>query len=193
MQQQGWTAGDGEAVCKLSRAGLIVGTVVDAKTKAPIQDFQIVGGHGFRLDNYVWDRDHLLRGSNGAYSYSYDGRYGGGHTRLLAEAPGYLPRVSPALSAFGWFTNDFELRKGEGPKGITARFVRGREDGPAAGARSARSGAPTARPATKSFGSKPSPRLVDAEITCLVCGAPLRAREEHYVLKYFFLGRKPRA
>jgi predicted Zn finger-like uncharacterized protein len=37
------------------------------------------------------------------------------------------------------------------------------------------------------------PETNDREVICLHCGAPLPAREGRYVLKYFFVGRGPRA
>jgi len=112
----------------LMKLGLISGKVVDAQSKQPVQSFQIIVGRVYSEDNVNWERNNPIQGGNGKYSYQNQ-QNNGGQIRLLLQADGYLPAVSPAFAYSGWFTNDFELKKGNGIAG-TVKLPDGK---PAAG------------------------------------------------------------
>jgi thiol-disulfide isomerase/thioredoxin len=97
----------------LMKEGLISGKVVDAQTKQPLPQFQIIVGRIYNADNVNWERNNPIQGGNGKYSFQNQ-QYNGGKIRLLVQADGYLPAVSQAFAYSGWFTNDFELKKGNG-------------------------------------------------------------------------------
>ena len=144
-EQQSLAAGEEEVLVVLKPTSRIVGDVVDAETKEPIQEFQVIVGRmlgiGDSIEDVNWERSNPLRASGGKYSFSNQSplfqRYAffgadaanGPRVRLLVEAQGYLPQVSPSLSASGWVTNDFELKRGDGPRGV----VRLPDGQPAAG------------------------------------------------------------
>ncbi len=128
-EQQNLAPGDEDATIVLKPTAQIVGKVIDAETKEPIQEFQVIMGRVFSSDNINWERYNPLRASGGKYSYRNEQNLFGSRIRLLVEAKGYLPQASPPLSASGWLTNDFELKKGDGPKG-TLKLPNGQ---PAAG------------------------------------------------------------
>ncbi len=130
-EQQNVAAGDEEVTLVLNPVPQIVGKVVDAATKEPIQDFQIIIGRVVGGDDVSWERYRPVQGSDGHYSYRPDENFYQPSIRLLVEAKGYLPQASPPFSPSGWQTNDFELKKGHGPKG-SIKFPDGR---PAAGVR----------------------------------------------------------
>jgi len=37
-----------------------------------------------------------------------------GQSKIMIEAPGYMPVISAAFTKPGWYTNDFALKKGQG-------------------------------------------------------------------------------
>jgi hypothetical protein len=140
---QSLAPGDEDVTIVLNPLEQIVGKVIDADTKEPIPEFQVILGRVFSGDDVLnWERYNPLRATGGKYSFPTGQNpsgagfrpasvvtvsQGGARTvqglqgariRLLVEAPGYLPQASPTLSVSGWLTNDFELRKGNGPKGI---------------------------------------------------------------------------
>jgi peroxiredoxin len=100
----------------LDKVGLISGKVVDAETKQPIERFRITVGRIYSGDDVNWERNNPIPGGNGKYFYQ-NHQLDGGMIRLLVEADGYLPAVSPAVAYRGWFTNDIELKKGSGFEG----------------------------------------------------------------------------
>jgi thiol-disulfide isomerase/thioredoxin len=112
----------------LTKVGLITGKVVDAQTKQPVQQFHIIVGRTYGGDNVIWERNRPIQCSDGKYSY-HSPQNSGDQIRLLVEADGYLPAVSPAVENSGWFTNNFELKKGSGFEG-TVKLPNGQ---PAAG------------------------------------------------------------
>ena len=117
-EQQNLAPGDEDVTLVLKPAAQIFGKVVDAQTKEPIQAFQVIMGRVFSGEDVMnWERYNPLRASGGKYSYRNEQNLFGGRIRLLVEAKGYLPQVSPPLSPSVWLTNDFELRRGDGPKG----------------------------------------------------------------------------
>jgi hypothetical protein len=112
----------------LMKVGLISGKVVDAQTKQPVQQFHLIVGRIYGGDDVNWERNNPIQGGNGKYSYQ-NGQLNGGKMRLLVEAEGFLPAVYPAFAFSGWFTNDFELKRGDGFDG-TVKLPDGK---PAAG------------------------------------------------------------
>src|SRR5206468_1049831 len=56
-------------------------------------------------------------GANGFYTVTFDYPRGG-ELKFMVVADGYLPAASPFMAETGWHTNDFELKKGSGPKGV---------------------------------------------------------------------------
>ena len=117
--QQNLAPGDEDMTILLRPAARIVGSVVDAETKEPIQEFQVIMGRIFSGEDVMnWERYNPLRAGGGRYSYHNEQNFSGMRIRLLVEANGYLPQASPPLSPSGWVTNNFELRKGDGPKGL---------------------------------------------------------------------------
>lgn len=125
------SASRGEDVTvRLSRSFKLVGKVIDAETKEPIKAFRIMRGRIWNPgdDQQVsWERTAQTVGSNGSYSIGLDSPdLGGGRMyfspneklKFMVSADGYLPAATQALTGQGWHTNDFELKKGNGPAGI---------------------------------------------------------------------------
>lgn len=111
--------GDEDVTFVLKAAPSITGKVVDAATKEPINEFQVIVGRTYGVEDVNWERYRPVRGSAGTFSYRDDQNINiGGRLRLLVEAKGYLPQVSAPLSSGGWVTNDFALEKGNGPHGV---------------------------------------------------------------------------
>jgi uncharacterized GH25 family protein len=120
---------------QLSKSFRLSGTVVDADTGAPIKTFRLLRGSLWDPGNtnqVNWERGSETLGSEGRYSINGLQPYFGGMGRVkfMLLADGYLPQATPALSASGWHTQDFELHKGQGPHGI----VKLPGGGPVAGA-----------------------------------------------------------
>lgn len=104
---------------------VITGRVVDAETKAPIAAFQLTPGREHVFPNWPasrppptrppsWETQLASRETNGRFSIALEKR--GTRPVLKAEAEGYLPAISPPLDA-AQASQDFELRRGSGPKG----------------------------------------------------------------------------
>lgn len=111
------SSGLAERTFMLRRIGTITGHVVDAVTKAPIPEFQVYWGQSLGNDQVYWQRYAPVQGSNGHYVFRNQQGIGG-QIRLLVEAKGYLPQVSPQIPTSGSHISNFALKKGEGPKGI---------------------------------------------------------------------------
>jgi hypothetical protein len=112
----------------LAKLGLISGKVVDAQTKEPVRQFNLFVGYIYGGTDANWERQNPIPGGGGKYFYQARQNLGG-KIRLLVEAEGYIPAVSPAMVVSGWLTNDFELKKGNAIEG-TVKLPDGR---PAAG------------------------------------------------------------
>jgi len=99
----------------------VVGTVVDADTRHPIEDFVVVKGlSDSSSDPLRWRRSDARRGKRGEYAL-WLGEVVRGDLRIVIEAPGYLPVVSESLKKAGLYTKDFALKRGKGPVGIVQK------------------------------------------------------------------------
>jgi peroxiredoxin len=108
----------GEVLLSLRRMSTASGRVVDAETKKPIEEFNVIRGHSYSPNEPMrWERYNLYKGHMGEYSVRLN-EYGSGEGKILIEAPGYLPAASKPFSKPGWYTNDFGLRRGKGISGI---------------------------------------------------------------------------
>ena len=118
-EQSTASPGDDEVIFTLKGVPGITGTVVDAETKAPIKQFQVIIGRSYGQDSVNWDRFNPMRGSDGKYFYAVsENVLLAREFRLLVEADGYLPQTSLPFELAGWLTNNFELKKGQGPRGV---------------------------------------------------------------------------
>jgi hypothetical protein len=107
-----------ETTITLMKAFLLTGKVVDAETGEPVTQFQVIKGRRYGPDDLPhWERHNTVRGRDGEYSLKHD-EPSGPKVQVLVEAEGYLPEVSPPFLSTGWHTNDFKLKKGEGPRGM---------------------------------------------------------------------------
>jgi acyl-coenzyme A synthetase/AMP-(fatty) acid ligase len=104
--------------CSLFLSQPVTFRLRDAETKQPIPEFNVTKGHTYSPGEPMrWERYNLTRGRQGEYSVRLD-EYGNGETRVLIEAPGYIPIASPPYAKSGWYTNDVALKKGRGLHGI---------------------------------------------------------------------------
>ena len=119
----------------LRRTSRVLGRVIDAETRKPIEEFSVIRGRAYNVGEAIrWDRYDARAGRKGEYSMIlpdvfYNGGYSSSRARVLIEAPGYLPASSPDYKKAGTYTNDVELRRGRGPAGV----VRWHDGSPAAG------------------------------------------------------------
>ncbi len=119
MVRQGLAPSKTEEVILLDQGGMIVGRVVDAQSKQPIDQFHVIIGRSFgTLDDIYWERYSPIQGTDGRFSFENQPNYGQEEIRLLVEAPGYLPELSPLEDASRAITCNFELKKGHGPQGV---------------------------------------------------------------------------
>lgn len=103
----------------LRRQSRILGRVVDADTKKPIDDFALVRGRTYNEDEPMrWERYDTTRGRRGEYSLRLNEYGSNGRQQILVEANGYMPAVSTVIREPGVYTNDFALRKSRGLHGI---------------------------------------------------------------------------
>jgi len=119
-------ASGGETMLTMRKTSNASGTVVDAETKKPIDEFTIIKGHSYNPGEPIrWNRYGyvLARGRNGRYSVRLEDYYNG-QSKIMIEAPGYMPVVSEAFTKPGWYSNHFELKKGRGFSG-TIVFANG--------------------------------------------------------------------
>lgn len=109
---------NGEAVVTMRRYARASGTVLDATTREPVPLFSVHKAHRFFPEEPLrWNRGWSDKYRRGSYSVPF-GEYTGGETRLLFEAPGYLPVLSPPITRAGYHTNDILLQPGRGLEGI---------------------------------------------------------------------------
>jgi len=115
-------ASRGEVTLTMRKMSNASGTLVDAETKKPIDEFTLIKGHSYSPGEPIrWNRysGSVVKGRNGRYSVRLDDYYNG-QSKIMIEAPGYLPVISPAFTNAGWYINNFELKKG---RGITGTIV----------------------------------------------------------------------
>lgn len=103
----------------ISRMPGISGRVLDAETGRPIETFIVVRGRKFGGNNEQinWERYDTLRGRDGEYFIRLEEYYFQPEARLMVEAPGYVPMISPGFTRSGTHTHDFRLKKGQGLRG----------------------------------------------------------------------------
>jgi peroxiredoxin len=102
----------------LRRFSSVRGTVVDAETKKPINDFSVFRGRAYNPEEPIrWERYNTFRGRNGEYNVRLVEYSSRGKTAVLIEAPGYVPAASETFTKAGNYTNNFELKKGRGVSG----------------------------------------------------------------------------
>jgi RNA polymerase sigma factor (sigma-70 family) len=124
---------EAETVIKMTRALAIAGTVVDRRTRKPIESFTLVPGTDRQDGSFTyWERG--INGSKQKHGGRYEIRLAEpaahGH-RLRIEAAGYAPGISrPIADDEGDVKIDFELIAGESITGL----VRLHGGGPLAGA-----------------------------------------------------------
>jgi len=118
LQHQILTARTEEYVFRTCPALVITGNVVDAETKQPIKQFQIIPGLRNSPTQLTWQREGRTAGTDGKYQLRHN------HEEYLAnviqvEAPGYLPATSRDIkSDEGNVTVDFELQKTQNLTGL---------------------------------------------------------------------------
>ncbi len=98
---------------------VITGRAVDADTREPLASFRVTPGTA--LDEQVmwveWRRSRAVAGTNGVFTVDAGSVEARRFVVLQAEAPSYLPVRSRALIS-GETNWTFELKKGEGPRGV---------------------------------------------------------------------------
>jgi hypothetical protein len=103
----------------LSRPYGVYGRAYDAETKRPIDFFTVIPGRKYSPNEtrINWDRSDAVAGRNGEYSLRMSSYYFQPEGRVLIEAPGYEPQISPPFRNYDAYTNDFVLKKGKGISG----------------------------------------------------------------------------
>ncbi len=111
-------ASDKEQIVKFIRPLKVVGKVIDAKTKLPLGEFEVIQGIKFdQRDQILWERESGKLGSAGAFESSFDFPRPGHLLRI--EAKGYAPAVSRVMqSDEGNVSLDFELEPSAPLEGI---------------------------------------------------------------------------
>lgn len=117
---------------QINRQAGIYGKVFDAETKKPIDNFFVVPGRKYSSNEprVRWDRSDGARGFGGEYSLRLSTYYFEPEARVMVEAPGYDPQMSPAFRGVDSYVHDFALTRGKGIAGV----VRTPDGSPAAGA-----------------------------------------------------------
>ena len=107
-------------ILNLSRPYGVYGRAYDAETKHPIELFTVIPGRKYSSSDtrINWDRSDAAMGRNGEYSLRMSSYYFQPEGRVLIEAPGYEPQVSPPFQNYDAYTNDFVLKKGKGISGF---------------------------------------------------------------------------
>src|SRR5678815_2652699 len=75
-----------------------------------IRDSSYSPGEPIRWNRYSGS---TTKGRNGRYNVRLDDYYNG-QSKIMIEAPGYIPVMTPSFSKPGWYTNDFAMKKGTG-------------------------------------------------------------------------------
>lgn len=121
-----------EMTFTLNRFPGISGSVLDADTRQPVESFTLTKGRKYNPSETQlhWERYNSTRGRGGEYWIRVEDYYFQPEARLMVEAPGYVPEVSPGFTSPGTHTHDFLLKKGRGLTGT----VRAPDGSPAVGA-----------------------------------------------------------
>jgi protocatechuate 3,4-dioxygenase beta subunit len=98
----------------LRRSTRITGSVVDAETKEPIDQFDVTRGQSYGGDELYWQNYNVIKGRYGEFSFALDQQ---NIVALRAEADDYLPTIV-SLKSNAATHLVFELKKGSGPKGF---------------------------------------------------------------------------
>ena len=117
-------AGGGEEVTiNLQRSPGVYGKVFDAATRQPVESFTLIPGRKYSPNETQihWERSGRTRGRDGEYSLEVNNYMFQPEARVLVEAPGYEPQISPPFRGAGSYTNDFALKKGRGISGTVVR------------------------------------------------------------------------
>ena len=110
-----------EITLMINRASGVYGRVYDAATKRPIDMFTVIPGRRYSTSDSQpinWERDESVRGHGGEYTVRIQSYMFSPEARILVEAPGYLPQISPAFNGPDSYTNDFALKPGKGLEGV---------------------------------------------------------------------------
>ncbi|HEY0455237.1 MAG TPA: carboxypeptidase regulatory-like domain-containing protein, partial [Verrucomicrobiae bacterium] len=100
-----------DVVMQLNRASRLSGDVLDADTKEPLPQFDVIKGHhNFPEEPLRWDRGNAYSYKRGQFSTSLNDE-NFAETRLLIEAPGYSPIQTEAFKLAGLYTNIFLMHK----------------------------------------------------------------------------------
>jgi peroxiredoxin len=112
--------GEEEVVLQLMRAPGVYGKVFDAETRKPVESFTVIPGRKYSQEEVQihWERYSGMRGRDGEYSLRVENYMFQPEARVLVEAPGYEPQISPPFRNPGSYTNDFALKKGRGISGV---------------------------------------------------------------------------
>ena len=110
----------GNVVIPINRAPGVYGKVYDADTKQPIPSFTIIPGRKYSQGEtrIQWDRSEMIRGRDGEYALKIESYFFQPEARVMVEAMGYQPQISPAFNQPDSYTNDFALKKGKGIAGV---------------------------------------------------------------------------
>jgi hypothetical protein len=111
---------EGEHTFNLRKMSRVVGRVIDADTRKPIDQFVVITGRAYNPDEPIrWERYDHAAGRKGEYSVRLnDYSSSGSRMQVMVEAPGYLPAASSVFVKAGHYTNDFALKKGRGLSGM---------------------------------------------------------------------------
>lgn len=118
--REAFPVGAEEILIQLLRAPGVYGKVFDAETRKPVESFTIIPGRKYSSDEVQmrWERYEGQRGRDGEYSLHMQNYMFQPEARVLVEAPGYEPQISPPFRNAGSYTNDFALKKGKGVSGV---------------------------------------------------------------------------
>ena len=91
-------ASEAETILKMARVLTIAGTVVDSRTRKPIESFTLIPGFD-REDGTIvgWNRGESRRKNGGRYEIRFTEPMEAGH-RLRIEAEGYAPGISRLIA-----------------------------------------------------------------------------------------------
>jgi peroxiredoxin len=110
----------GEHVFNLRKMSRVIGKVIDADSKKPIDEFVVITGRSYNPEEPIrWERYDNAAGRKGEYSVRLnDYSSSGSRMQVMVEAAGYLPAATPIFTKAGLYTNDFALIKGRGISGV---------------------------------------------------------------------------